>query len=1434
MNLRTSVGRGSSRAVVLPTLTRLAGRLALPGSWTLWLCLCCCFVSLPAQSLDWHRAGAAGGDANAGGFRLRGAAGQAEAGVAEGGGYRFTGGFWHPAVLGLTGARPPQIASFSLVPASGPPGSRRQARGSVTPAGVTALAMYWGQGDRLRLVAHGQSEASGAFDLPFTVPTDATTGAARVAVVSAPASPENLAYAAFEVVAPAPSRIAGVVRNAAGQGVGAGVVVRLAGPDGLAVAETVTAASGGFGFAAAPLGPHQVQVMTGGYPPEAVYLAPGENVNVQIDPADVSLDPLPAVMMRSAGAVALPGGSYSGKAPVKVGDWSDVPMTRLVSFPGKALPPLQVRFWAELQRITLPGHLPLAVGFQLRKGGQPVTTTMLAGLPQTVYPEGILDTPAFTADFNSLELPPGKLTLNVVAFTAFVIPIPVGQWEFPIEVVDLGPRWYAGHVKNPKLTVTKKDFFTLRYGFSGTLPKLPGLGTPLFDEPLDLEFMTVNNTFNLGVELNEWVETHGFWDGSAKAEADLTLFSVPLINQSRKFLRQGASLANCTYDLEPLTLPLFGDICTTIFGAALPTKVKLCGDLGFSGYIGVKACFDGQVSLTSQILKDLHLEATVAPGFGLALPIGASLELLVCEATAQVVPKVTVSLPIKLDPSHTPPVFWDGLCVDITAKATTTLGCCDDALSIPGLDFELFEPIHLGNCPKHSGTRALMDEEEETRSAPPRHASIAYSPDGFAAAVWENHERTVTGRVRTAPVYSVFNGTAWSTPQPVAGPEFAGWEPHIGFLGPHRAVISWVVPDTGDGQQGVGLTGPQPHGLCDLADDVLDLGCTILGTLAKGVKVVVGFIEDINPFSLAATANASRPGLMEQPASPVVVADGPGWNVRPVLATNPATGDAVVLWLREQEPIPGQQRLLALYYSRLGPDGWSAPQRVDPASDYLDLQPSLRFDRQGRPAAVWVRDLDGDLDTPTDRLLVFSRLGTAWSAPATLESLPPAPWTPSLDFDRNNQAVVAFVVPAADPRTGEPLGGDGTASTLQVARQFGLKWLPQAIGNGLRAERPVVRVSADNHALVFFRGFDLPGAGNPAGEIASAVASLDPSEPRWSTGPLTTDRLLNWQVAAELNPVNGEPLVVWETRDPTDAVAEPDLRGGPQSWAVDLAFAGQGLGFSQTHPTPGTAVEVTARVVNRGLKPLASASFRVSFFDQDPGRGATPFATRTIQGSLGFGQELPVTVSYTPADRAWRTIHVVVDADDAVLESDEANNHAALAWGGLGGPEDFNAAPVEGSGAVRLSWTSPAAEGSVRHWLWRTQVRTGERELLGATEGEEFTDDTVVAGEEYSYQLVAVDSSNVRSATGTTAAVTALEVPPPDPELLHLNYVAYGDAFTLTWNVLPAVQLEAAEALADNGTRWAPVTEGVEQFGGVAQITLPTLRGQRYFRLVLP
>lgn len=115
---------------------------------------------------------------------------------------------------------------------------------------------------------------------------------------------------------------------------------------------------------------------------------------------------------------------------------------------------------------------------------------------------------------------------------------------------------------------------------------------------------------------------------------------------------------------------------------------------------------------------------------------------------------------------------------------------------------------------------------------------------------------------------------------------------------------------------------------------------------------------------------------------------------------------------------------------------------------------------------------------------------------------------------------------------------------------------------------------------------------------------------------ITRNDRLNWQVAAEVNPETGEPLVLWESRNPAEPMTDPALLTLPLRNLPDLTLAEPTVEFSDEFPTPGRPVRLTARVTNAGLAPVGTVSYQVHFFDREPLRGVTPFATRFLRGPL--------------------------------------------------------------------------------------------------------------------------------------------------------------------------------------------------------------------------
>ena len=240
----------------------------------------------------------------------------------------------------------------------------------------------------------------------------------------------------------------------------------------------------------------------------------------------------------------------------------------------------------------------------------------------------------------------------------------------------------------------------------------------------------------------------------------------------------------------------------------------------------------------------------------------------------------------------------------------------------------------------------------------------------------------------------------------------------------------------------------------------------------------------------------------------------------------------------------------------------------------------------------------------------------------------------------------------------------------------------------------------------------------------------------------------------------------------------------------------------------------------------------MSFYDQIPSRGVTPFATPTVNGPIGFGEVVPVTATYTSADRSFRTIYVVADSQDNISESNKTNNEVHALLGGLETPQDLAVTPAPGG--LRLRWTYPATPDSMEFWIWRVPSGGGLAQLIGATTNQTFLDSTAVPGQAYTYQLTAFDPQGVRSLAATSTPVAAARSEPVAPESLRLAALTFQGALSLSWPAQPPAHLESAPELAGTATRWTALSQGVTQIGGIEQLTLPAVQNQQFFRLVSP
>lgn len=110
----------------------------------------------------------------------------------------------------------------------------------------------------------------------------------------------------------------------------------------------------------------------------------------------------------------------------------------------------------------------------------------------------------------------------------------------------------------------------------------------------------------------------------------------------------------------------------------------------------------------------------------------------------------------------------------------------------------------------------------------------------------------------------------------------------------------------------------------------------------------------------------------------------------------------------------------------------------------------------------------------------------------------------------------------------------------------------------------------------------------------------------------------------------------------------------------DLTLTPADLAVSQTHPQPGEIVAITATVRNLGTAPV-TVPFVVRFV-LDPGGSAVELAQKAVSDRLGFNDSMSVTAQWQ-AEGGIHSVAVDVDALNAVVELDEANNHVGTILG---------------------------------------------------------------------------------------------------------------------------------------------------------------------------
>jgi hypothetical protein len=1224
-------------------------------------------------------------------------------------------------------------ASIIVSSRSGIAGSSFGASGHVG-AGTAGVRILWDDGVGLRGLAEGPVATDGSYSLTLPVPSDAAPGNTQVcALASGPgALGLDIACTGFTVLPTTPGGIAGQVINASGGAV-VGAQVLLSTKADLPVERTLTDANGRYGFLDLTPGTYTLRVLAAGtyFPPLQREVQTGRQTTALHRPGDASS--IPDVSVVQAGSIALlPQRVYVKDPPGS--SW----FARFGSVQGRET--LTVRFFATLLFLrTSPGP----VLFSIRQGPELIDSTLIAA-PGRVLDESPFNTLAdsYFADFNVSELPPGDLVLRISEYDpasgteANVID------EEHIQLVDLAGRWLSGRVKDPAVSISADSPTRVAYHFSGLLPD-ESLAFN-FNQSIDLPYdVTLENKATLDIPIEETFYSDDTWSGKATGRAQLKLLGYDLLGNDSGHPYAGPSgddFAAATYHLDPpIDTPLLEEECAPIpflsfeYHYSVDTCLVDCSvEVGIRA--GVFICIAVSAREQSTIEPDLKFTAQVVPDATVSVPIKVEVDAVVCSGDADVTPRADASLQISYDPDFgSCPLDcarFDNPCLDITASAHYQVSCL--SITLKEGDSGLGHLTY--GCEGSSASAAQGVQSADRISDDHKAPAVAADRSGHALAVWKQNDSSDPARPDIHVYFAYHDGMDWSTPQRLTQDAALVDSPQVAFLHPDAAVAVWQ-------QSSLGF---------DAAVAASDAALVSSSDLYYAVW----------------------DGQTWSAPAPITTDDV--LDTKPVLAGDLRSGSLALAWLRANAAPQPDQKPLSLSFATF--DGhWSAPALIDPQSTALDRQISLAFDSQGHAHAAWLRDLDGDVGTSEDRQILLSDFdGSAWSTPAVVPNLPPGAYTPSLTLDPSDNPIIAFVVPAVQPDSGRLGTGDGNNSQLYAAHRTSDGWQIMQVGDKTYAERPVVRVSGDNQAVLMYRRFGTATDVHLTGDLATAVADLNHPVPAFTTGFLTADGAANWQVAFDIDAQTNNSFVldVKQAASGGAALARATHAGGTMRtktlspgtatvtsllvpYAVDLSVAPGDITFSEGHPLGGFTVTISATVRNLGLKALTDQTVaNVNLYD-----GNALIGRRRIATSLPFNSSTTVSLPYTLPRGGLHEIRVVVDEENVVSESDETNNEATALLGEPPPPLHLSGFILPGSNRKpTLRWDPPATEGIAGYRVYRSLTSGSGYELVGGATATSFVDALAIPDMTYRYVVAAIDDVDVRSPFSNEA--TVLVAPP--------------------------------------------------------------------------
>lgn len=739
--------------------------------------------------------------------------------------------------------------------------------------------------------------------------------------------------------------------------------------------------------------------------------------------------------------------------------------------------------------------------------------------------------------------------------------------------------------------------------------------------------------------------------------------------------------------------------------------VSIAAYASLSAYLNVKAYLDILLTLASldpQLTLELCSTPTVTAGATASVQVAVKILSVfkLASLTAYLYPTAALELPsylrIEAEPLDTD--FTISHCVQFDLDYRLVGKIAWKTFDSGRKDIGALNNLELGpGCGfPFPCDGPFLDEDAPPVGAPPvpsaNTPAIATSLSGTSLMVFSNDVDPDPVTQDLELYYTIDTGSGWSTAAPVfAADQFSDTEPELVFLDNGTAILVWVRNE---------LDTPTIEALPETVPSLN----TILGS--REIYYTTWTSGSGWGTPLAFTSNSLAEGF-------------------PRIAAVPGANGAWVAWVGYDVAdivdvgtgIPNEHET-SIYAQPLIPGVPTGPpiklSNDDGGNPVADFSPTIDFAAGAVGYVAWVRE------TATDRyLMVAAHDGVSFASPIGSYGTPDYPGidSPSIAISSLTEGIITFTSGAS--RDGaEMLAGNNTSVyAMSLDPGFLGVFNPPQLILGSRcyeaqlAEEPIAgQLPGSSTFVVAARSFASGEGSDTDGEMGVASIDLTRPSPKFSTWrQMTDDDEIDYDFAVDVAP--GGPLFRKLRTVRTTTLAKP-LGIAQDDFDTNPDLAVDRVRVSRSHPRPGSTVDLTVVVLNRGLAtpPSEATTLRIGtvvdnvFLEFD----SVPF-TFDIAASERAEVEYQLVV---PLDTT--TIRVKIDAVGS--ESNPANNEADVVIGVLP-PTQFTCTDTNTGGMqhlVSLSWQNADLYEAVliyRNGRLRANLPAGSIGYFDATAG---------------------------------------------------------------------------------------------------------------------